>query len=52
VIKSRRIRWVEHVARMGEMRNTMFWVEGLKGRDRSEDLGVDEKIILKWILGK
>jgi hypothetical protein len=26
--------------------------ENLKGRDRSEDLGVDEKIILEWILGK
>jgi hypothetical protein len=24
----------------------------LKGRNNSEDLGVDERIILKWILGK
>jgi hypothetical protein len=24
----------------------------MKGRDLSEDLGVDERIILKWILGK
>jgi hypothetical protein len=24
----------------------------LEGRDRSEDLGVDGKIILEWILGK
>jgi hypothetical protein len=29
-----------------------FWSENLKGRDHSEDLGVDEKIILEWILGK
>jgi hypothetical protein len=26
--------------------------EKLKGRDHSEDLGVDGKIILEWILGK
>jgi hypothetical protein len=29
---------------MGEMR--------LKGRHHSDDLGVDGRIILKWILGK
>jgi hypothetical protein len=29
-----------------------FWSENLKGRDYSEDLGVDGKIILEWILGK
>jgi hypothetical protein len=28
------------------------WWENLKGRDHSEKLGVDEKIILKCILGK
>jgi hypothetical protein len=27
-------------------------LESLKGRDHSEDLGVDGKIILKWIIGK
>jgi hypothetical protein len=27
-------------------------VENLKGRDHSEDLGVDGRIILEWILGK
>jgi hypothetical protein len=30
----------EHVARVGE-----------KGRDHVEELGVEEKIILQWILG-
>jgi len=28
-----------------------FWLENLKERDHAEDLGVDEKIILKWIFG-
>jgi hypothetical protein len=33
---------------MGEMRNiyTIFWLEMLKGRDHTEDLGVDGMIIL------
>jgi hypothetical protein len=29
---------------------TSFWLGRLKGRDNSEDLGVDGRIILKWIL--
>jgi hypothetical protein len=32
--------------------HTKFWSEKLKGRDHLEDLGIDEKIILKWILRK
>jgi hypothetical protein len=32
--------------------NTIFWLENMKGRDHSEDLCVDGKITLKWILGK
>jgi hypothetical protein len=30
--------------------HTVFWLENLKGRDHSEDLDVDEKIILEWVL--
>jgi hypothetical protein len=30
----------------------MFWMENLKGRGHSEDLGIDGKIKLEWILGK
>jgi hypothetical protein len=29
-----------------------FWLENLRGRHHSEDLGVDGRIKLKWILGK
>jgi hypothetical protein len=29
-----------------------FWSENLKGRDNLEVLGIDEKIILEWILWK
>jgi hypothetical protein len=32
--------------------HTIFWSENLKGRDHSEDLGVDGRIILEWILWK
>jgi hypothetical protein len=31
--------------------HTVFWLEILKGGDHSEDLCVDGRIILKWILG-
>jgi hypothetical protein len=29
-----------------------YWSENLKERDHSEDLGIDERIILGWILVK
>jgi hypothetical protein len=31
---------------------TGFWSGGLKGRDHCEDLDVDEKITLRWMLGR
>jgi hypothetical protein len=52
IIKSRRIRWADHVARMGEKRNDIFFLESLKGRNHVEDLGVDGRIVKNWILGK
>jgi hypothetical protein len=30
----------------------IFWLGNLKGKDHLEDLGVDGRILLKWILGK
>jgi hypothetical protein len=41
VIKSRRMRWAGHVARIGEGRGVYHW----------EDLGVGGSITLRWILG-
>jgi hypothetical protein len=32
--------------------HTKFWLESLKGRDQSEDLVIDGKIILEQISGK
>jgi len=42
MVKSRRMRWVEHVTSMGrgEM-YAVFWWGNLKGRDHLEDPGVD-----------
>lgn len=41
--------WVGQVERMGEMRTAhKFWLENLKLRDHTEELGTDGKTILKW----
>jgi hypothetical protein len=52
VIKSRRIRWMGHIALKGREMHTIFWLENLKERDHLEDLGIDGKTILEWISGK
>jgi len=50
VIKSRRMRWAGHVARMGEERGVYRVLVGKpEGRNRWGDLGVDGWIILGWI---
>jgi hypothetical protein len=53
MIKSRRMRWAEHAARMGRGEVfTGFWLEGPKGRDQWEDQSVgertSERITLRW----
>jgi hypothetical protein len=47
------MRWAGHVAGMGEMRSAYSILVGKpEGRDHLEDIFVDGKIILEWILGK
>jgi hypothetical protein len=48
VIKSRRMRWAGHVARMGEKRGVYRWGDPREG----DHPGVDGRIILKWIFKK
>jgi hypothetical protein len=53
VIKSRRMRWAGHVARMGRGGVlTGFWLGSPKARDHWEDLGVGGRITLRWTLGR
>ena len=50
VIKSKRMRWAGHVARMGEERVVYrVLVEKRRKRDHWGDLGLDGWIILGWI---
>jgi hypothetical protein len=52
VIKSRRMRWAGHVARMErEEVFTAFWLGSSKGRDHREDLGIGGRITISWTLG-
>jgi hypothetical protein len=55
VIKSIRMRWAEHVARMGKREACVgFWWGNLRERDHWGDPGVDGRIILifrKWDMG-
>ena len=53
VVKSRRMRWVGHVARMAEGRGVHRVLVGKsEGRDHWGDPDVDERIILRWIFRK
>jgi len=50
VIKSRRMRWAGHVARMGEEKGVCTFLVGNRTEgDQWGDLGVDGWIILGWI---
>jgi hypothetical protein len=48
-IKSRRMRWTGHVARMGEGKTcTGLWWESPKEKDHLKDHGVDRRTGSKW----
>ena len=53
VIKSRRLRWAGHVARIKEGRSALKILAGTYAeRDLSEGLGIGGRTILEWILKK
>jgi hypothetical protein len=52
IIKSRRMRWAGHVARMGEKRNVYRMLVGKPEGSRPLDLDVGGRLILKWISEK
>jgi hypothetical protein len=53
VIKSRRMRWAGHVARMGKGEACRGFLWGkLKERGHWGESNVDERIILRWIFKK
>jgi hypothetical protein len=53
MIKSRRMRWAGHVARMGERRGVYRVLVGQpERRDHLEEPGKDGRIILRWSFRK
>jgi len=53
VIKSRRMKWAGHVARMGRGEvYTGFWWGNLRERDYLGDPGIDGRKILRWMYRK
>jgi hypothetical protein len=49
-MKSRRKKWVEHVAHVEKVKNAYKIL--VRKADHLEDLGIDGKIMSEWILGK
>jgi hypothetical protein len=53
VVKSRRMRWAGHVARMGEERGVHRVLVGKpEGKSRWGDPDIDGRVILRWMFRK
>jgi hypothetical protein len=53
VMKSIRMRWERHVARMGRREAcTGFWWGNLREKDQWGDPGVDGRVVLRWLVRK
>jgi hypothetical protein len=53
MIKSRRMRWAGHVARIGWGGASIgFWWRNLRDKDHRGEDGVEGRIILRWIFRK
>jgi hypothetical protein len=53
MIISKMMRWMGHIARVAERRmHAGFWWVNLREMDYLEDIGVDRRIIFKWLFKK
>jgi hypothetical protein len=50
ILSISRTRWAGNIAGIGNKTNTLLWWGKLRERNHLEDLNVDGRIELKWIL--
>jgi hypothetical protein len=52
MIKLSRMKWAGHTARTENQKCVKLWLESLKRKDNSENLGLGGRTVFIWILGK